>query len=91
MFPILDAPTSSLPVPSLWVISVHQLQASSIMQNIFTHLFILCLAALKLCCYAQAFCSCESRGPSPVAACGPFATLASPGVEEELRSCGPWA
>ena len=31
MSPILNPPFSSLPVPSLWVISVHQPQASSIM------------------------------------------------------------
>ena len=36
MFPILNPPTSSLPVPSLWVVPVHQPQASSIMHRTWT-------------------------------------------------------
>ena len=33
VFPILNLSLSSLPVPSLWVVSVHQPQASSIMHR----------------------------------------------------------
>ena len=36
MFPILSPPPSSLPVPSLWVVSVHQPQASSNMHRTWT-------------------------------------------------------
>ena len=36
MFPILNPPPSSLPVPSFWVVSVHQPQASSIMHRTWT-------------------------------------------------------
>ena len=36
VFPILKLPPSSLPVPSLWVVSVHQPQASSIMHRTWT-------------------------------------------------------
>ena len=36
VFPILNPPPSSLPIPSLWVVSVHPPQASSILHRTWT-------------------------------------------------------
>ena len=36
MFPILNPPPSSLPIPSFWVVPVHQPQASSIVHRTWT-------------------------------------------------------
>ena len=57
MFPILNPPPSSLPVPSLWVVSVHQPQASSIMHRTWTgDSFHICRRADCL----QRHCQCRS-------------------------------
>ena len=36
VFPILNSPSSSFPIPSLWVVPAHQPQASSIMHRSWT-------------------------------------------------------
>ena len=38
VFPILNPPPSSLPIPSLWVVPVHQPQASSIVHRTWKYL-----------------------------------------------------
>ena len=45
MFPILNPPPTSLPVPSLWVIPVHQPRASYIMHQTWTG------DSFHICCY----------------------------------------
>ena len=53
MLPILNPPPSSLPVPSLWVVPVHQPQASSIVHRTWTgnsfHIWYWRLITLQYC------------------------------------------
>ena len=61
VFPILNPSPSSLPVLSLWVIPVHQPQASSIMHQTWTGLFISYMISYMFQCHSP-----KSSHPRPL-------------------------
>ena len=47
VFPILNSPPTSLPVPSLWVTPVHQPQASCIMHRTLEYFFKIIISSVQ--------------------------------------------
>ena len=68
MFPILNPPPSSLPIPSLWVVPVYQPQASSIVHRTWTGVsfhtwYFTCLTILLIKRWSLFFQSLNSDWP----------------------------